>query len=214
MIIEQKQNGGSMNKTTHIFKPVFGSTWKKLPPVFKKRYINRSFSHDITTVEGTMDISFSKMMSCLMPFFKLFHVLVPYPGNNIPVKVDFRSQIDSNAVFLDRTFYFPEKQPYAFNSCMHIIKDNDVIERMSFGMCWKMHCFYEDQKVVMQHKGYLWKIFGLNIPLPLEILIGKGHAEEERVDDNTYRVTMTLSHRFFGILYRYSGHFTFKKLPI
>src|SRR6185312_9556995 len=183
----------NMNKSEQTFKSIFGSAWEKLPPVFQKRYSNRPYSHDITTVEGKMDITLSKAMSCLAPLLRLLHVLVPYKGKNIPVKVDFRSEIDSTAVCLDRKFYFPGKQPYEFNSRMQIIKDNDVIERMSFGVSWKSYYFYDSEKVIMQHKGYVWKIFGLNIPLPLEIFIGKGHAEEEAIDDNSYRVTMAIS---------------------
>lgn len=202
-----------MNKREQIFKSVFGSTWDKLPPVFQKRYMNRPYSNDITTVEGKMDISFSKVMSCLMPFFRLFHVLVPYKGNGIPVKVDFRSEAHSDAVYLDRKFYFPDKQPYEFNSCMRAIKENDVVERMSFGVSWRTNYFYDGNKVVMQHRRYVWRIFGLNIPLPLEILLGKGHAEEEVVDDNTYRVTMRMTHPLFGAMYSYSGNFTFTRLP-
>jgi hypothetical protein len=202
-----------MNKKEQIFKPVFGSTWEKLPPVFQKRYLNRPFSHDISSVEGEMDISFSKTMSYLMPIFRLLHVLVPYKGKNIPVKVDFRSQINSDAVYLDRKFYFPGKQPYEFNSRMQIIKDNEVVERMAFGVGWRTHYFYDGKKIVMQHIGYVWRVLGLNIPLPLEIFVGKGHAEEEVIDDNTYKVTMTMSHPLFGTMYSYSGNFSFKRLP-
>jgi hypothetical protein len=200
-----------MNKQEQLFKAVFGSAWDKLPPVFQKRYMNRPYSHDITTVEGEMNINFSKIMSCLMPFFRLFHVLVPYKGKNIPVTVDFRSQND--AVCLDRKFYFPHKKPYEFNSCMHVINENDVVERMSLGLGWRTHYFYDGKKVIMQHKGYVWRIFGLNIPLPLAIFVGVGHAEEEMIDDNSYRVTMSMSHPWFGIMYSYSGNFTFTRLP-
>lgn len=202
-----------MNKREQIFKSVFGSAWEKLPPVFQKRYMNHPYSNDITTVEGEMDISFSKVMSCFVPLFRLFHVLVPYKGKNIQVKVDFRSQIDSAGVCLDRKFYFPGKKPYEFNSCMHVIKNNDVVERMSFGMGWRIHYFYDGKKIVMQHKCYVWRIFGLNIPIPLEIFVGIGHAEEEVIDDNSYRVTMTMSHPLFGTMYSYSGNFNFKRVP-
>lgn len=202
-----------MNKQQQIFKSTFGSAWDKLPLVFQKRYMNRSYSNDMITVDGKMDIHFSKIMSCLVPFFRLFHVLVPYQGKNIPVKVDFRSEINSDGVYLDRKFYFPGKSPYAFNSCMQVIKDSDVVKRMSFGMGWRTHYFYDGKKVVMQHKGYVWRVFGLNIPIPLEIFVGKGHAEEEVIDDNSYRVTMTMIHPWFGMMYSYSGNFTFTRLP-
>lgn len=202
-----------MNKKEQIFKSVFGPSWDTLPPVFQKRYINHPYSKDVITVEGKMDISFSKAMSYLMPFFKLFHILVPYKGKNIPVKVDFCSQLHSDVVCLNRKFYFPNKAPYEFNSRMHIIKNNDVVEFMSFGIGWRTHYFYDGQKIVMQHKGYVWRIGGLIIPLPLAIFIGTGHAEEEMIDDNSYRITMTMSHPLFGTMYSYSGNFTFTRLP-
>ena len=52
-----------MTKREQIFKSVFGTAWDKLPPVFQKRYINRPYSNDITSLEGEMDISFSKIIS-------------------------------------------------------------------------------------------------------------------------------------------------------
>jgi len=83
---------------------------------------------------------------------------------------------------------------------------------MSFGIGWRMHYFYDGKKIVMQHKGYVWRVFGLNIPIPFVIFIGKGHAEEEVIDDNSYRITMTIAHPWFGTMYSYSGNFTFKRL--
>lgn len=195
-----------------IFKSVFKTSWERLPPVFQKRYANQPYTNEIATVEGQMEIRFSKFMSLIMPLLRLFHVLVPYQGKNIPVTVNFRSALNSDDFFLDRTFYFPGKPPYAFNSCVQVIKDAEVIERMAFGIGWKMHYFYDGKKIVMQHKGYVWNIFGYNMPLPLEIFIGKGHAEEEPIDDNSYRISMTISHALFGTLYDYSGNFTFKRL--
>lgn len=203
-----------MNKKEPLFKTALGSAWDHLPPTFQKRYMNRPFSHDMITVEGKMDIHFSKIMSCLMPFFRLFHVLVPYKGNNISVKVDFRSEVNSDAVYFDRKFYFPGKPLYQFNSRMHVIGHQDVIERMAFGMGWRTHYFYDGKKIVMQHKGYVWRIFGLNIPIPLNIFVGIGHAEEEVIDDHSYRVTMTMTHPWFGTMYSYSGDFTFTRLSI
>jgi hypothetical protein len=193
------------------FKSVFKTTWEKLPPVFLKRYANRPYSNDFASVEGKMEVSFSKLMRCMMPILRFMHILVPYQGKDISVKVDFRSTADSDATFLDRKFYFPGKQPYEFNSCVQPIKDTEVIEFMSYGIGWKMHYFYDGEKVIMEHKGYVWKLFGYNIPVPLGILIGKGHAEETVIDENSYRVTMSISHRLFGTLYSYAGDFTFTR---
>ena len=130
-----------------------------------------------------MDLSFSKVMSYFLPLFRLLHVLVPYEGKNVLVKVDFCSHENMNTVSLDRKFYFTGKPPYPFYSSMYIIKDNEVVEGMAFGLGWKSHYSFDGKKIVMQHKGYVLKILGSTIPLPLELFIGKGHAEEEAIDD-------------------------------
>ena len=129
-----------------IFKAVFGSDWERLPIVFQKRYMHHPYSNDQFTVEGTMDIYLSKWMLFFAPIFKLFRTLVPYQGKAVPVVVNFHSQTDSDGVYLDRTFYFPGKKPYSFNSCMRVIKGNDVVERMSLGLGWRSHYFYDGKK--------------------------------------------------------------------
>ena len=201
------------SKCEQTFKSIFGAAWRTIPPVFQKRYINRAFSNDISIIEGTMDIHYSKLMSWVIPAFRLLRILAPYKGNNVPVKVSIRSQIDSDAICLDRKFYFTKKRPYEFNARLQMIGSNDVIELMRFGLSWRNHYFYDGKKVVMQHKGYLWRVLGFNIPLPLEIILGRGHAEEIAIDDDTYNLTITMTHALLGPIYRCSGEMKIKSLP-
>jgi hypothetical protein len=201
-----------MNQAEPIFKAVFGQQWASLPLVFKKHYANRPFCGDVSTVEGRMDIDYSKLMSCLLPVFRLFHVLVPYKGKDVPVTVDYRSKVDSAAFYLDRLFYFPGKKPYHFCSHMKAIKNDEMIEVMRYGLGWRMRYFYDGSKVILQHKGYVLELCGMSIPLPLEWLLGKGHAEEEVIDESTFHVNMTMTHPLFGQMYRYTGTFKFKSL--
>lgn len=200
-----------MQSNEPVFKSVFKSTWDNLPPVFQKRYANRPYSNDLATVEGKMEVSFSRLMYCMMPILRLLHILAPYQGKDIPVTVNFCSSPDSEATCLDRKFYFPGKQAYEFNSRVQHIKDSEVVEYMSFGIGWKIHYFYDGMKVIMEHRGYVLNLLGYNIPIPLGLLIGKGHTEETVIDDNSYRVTMTISHKLFGTLYSYAGDFTFTR---
>lgn len=201
-----------MNKSESIFAPIFRDQWERLPSVFQKHYANHPFTTDEAIVEGKMDITISKLMCCFTPFLKWFNVLVPYQGRDIPVTVRFCSKQDSSQLHLLRTFYFPNKNPYEFNSCMQVMGKEDVIERMKFGLGWRMRYFYDGTKVIMQHKHYVLKIMKWWVPLPLEIIMGKGYAEEEVIDANTYRVTMMMRHALLGELYRYEGNFTFTSL--
>ena len=67
------------------------------------------------------------------------------------------------------------------------------------------------KKIVMQHKSFVWMPFGLMIPLPVEFFLGKGYAEEVMIDDNSYRISMTMTHPWFGLMYSYAGDFSFKR---
>lgn len=199
-----------MKTTDPTFKRIFGLAWDNLSPIFHKRYGNRPFSSDRFTFEGKMDIYVSKWMSFIAPLFSLLHLLTPRQGSNIFVSVDFRSQENNDAVYLDRKFYFSMKNPHIFNSAMSITNDNEVIERMALGLGWKTHYFYDGKKVIMQHKGFVLSLLGYTLPLPIECLIGKGYAEEEAIDDNSYRMLMTITHPWLGLLYSYRGDFYFK----
>ena len=152
-----------------------------------------------------MEIRYSRIMACFMPVFRLLHILVPYEGKRVPVKVNFRSEMNSDIVHIQREFNVPGIKPYAFNSHLHILGENDVIEGMGWGMGWRMHYFFDGQKVVMAHKGYVLRLWGFNIPLPLSFFVGKSYAEEVPINDNTYRVNLTMTHAWFGLMYYYSG---------
>lgn len=193
-----------------MFTSVFQEKWKDLPKVLQKRYSNRAYSDDIVTVDGKLDVHCSWLIRLLKPFLKIFNVLVPYQGKNIPVSVSFVSKSDSETLYFNRTFSFPDKKPYRFYSRMVRLKGDDVIEFMRFNIGWRMSCFYDGKKVVLQHRGYVWKFFGLLIPLPINLLMGKGYAEEEAISDNEFRMYFEIRHRLFGKVYGYGGNFTIR----
>lgn len=190
-----------------IFQSVFGEQWQTLPPVMHQHYANRPCSHDTVIVEGTMDISFGTLAKILNPLLRILGALVPYQGTHIPTTVTFRSEPDSNAFCFDRAFHFPEKPVYHFRSRMIPQGGNLIIEYMRFGIGWRTAYTYEQGKVFMRHKGYVWKLFGIVIPLPLALLFGKGYAEEEAISDTSFRMRMEVVHPLWGEVYAYQGTF-------
>jgi hypothetical protein len=197
-----------MKRSEPIYQSVFGKQWENLPPVFRKRYANNSYSHDLIAVSGKLNIHYSRLMAFLMPLLKLCGALVPYKGKEIPVTVNFQSQPDSAIVNFNRTFYFPGDKPYEFFSHIEKISGNDVVEFMRFGFAWRALYSYDGTKIVMQHHGYVWKLFGKFIPLPLSLLMGKCYAEEEALSENSFRMMMRLTHPLFGNIFEYNGEFT------
>lgn len=202
-----------MNKDEPLFKPVFNQQWPILPDAILKRYSNRPYSNDLVTVEGKLNIRFSRVMKFFMPILKIFKVLVPYQGNDIPVTVNFRSTLDSKNIYFERTFYFPEKKPYRFKSYLQAVNANDVVEFVCLGLGWRMKFDYLDEKVRMQHNGYVCKIFGKLIPIPLRFLFGEIYAEEIATSDHSFCMLMKITHPLFKTLFEYSGEFVIVSSP-
>ncbi|PIR38116.1 MAG: hypothetical protein COV35_07705 [Alphaproteobacteria bacterium CG11_big_fil_rev_8_21_14_0_20_39_49] len=195
------------DKDQPTFRPIFGDSWSSLPPVMSKHYANRPYSNDIVTVKGKMDVKFNWFIKLMSPFLRLSGALVPYEGNDIPTIVRFKSEPHSNVFCFDREFRFVNKKPFHFNSRMIPQNGNEVIEFMRFGIGWKCKYSYDGKKVVLAHKGYVWKIFNINIPVPIGLLLGSGYAEEEALSDNSFKMKMVITHMLFGKMYEYKGTF-------
>jgi len=190
-----------------IFQSVFAAQWETLPAVMHKHYANRPFSHDVVMVEGKMDVEFGWLVKLFSPMLRLVGALVPYQGQGIPVEVYFRSEPDSARYCLDRVFHFPNKKPYVFYSKMVQLEGSIIIEFMKYGIGWKHRYYYNGDKVILEHMGYVWKVLGKIIPVPLGVLLGRGYAEEEALDEDRFRMKMNIIHPLFGKMYEYRGEF-------
>ena len=65
----------------------------------------------------------------------------------------------------------------------------------------------EEGALVFRDEGYVWRLFGYDLPLPVGLLLGTGYIEERPLDDRSFSMRMTLQHPLFGELFRYSGVF-------
>lgn len=172
-----------------------------------KHYAVRPDSNDVVTVEGTLDVN----TSLPVRLAGLLGILVPASGQNVPVTVTFSSSQSSHAFHFDRVFHYPDRKPYHFRSSMIPVGGNELVEVMRFGLGW--HCAYDwdGETVILSHRGYVWRILGYTIPLPLGWLIGTGYAEEVPLSDDTFSMWTHTKHPWFGETFRYSG--TFKVVP-
>lgn len=200
-------------KDAPIFQSVFGQNWGALPPVMKKHYANRPHTNDKVTTEGVMKIESSFLGRLLTPLFMLAGTLVPHEGNDIPVTVNFLSSPTSNRFSFDRTFFFPGKKPYRFFSRMQPLKNNELVEFMRFGFGWHAAYSWNGTKVILDHKGYVLNFFGMLLPIPLDLVMGKGYAEETPIDDDHFSMMMEIRHPLWGKIYGYSGTFKITGVP-
>ena len=169
----------------------------------KRHYAVRPFSVDTVQVDGHLDVHVSWPMRMLS---RLTGMLVSYSGKNVPVSVVFRSD-PAGGFQLDRTFHFPDQGQFKFLSSMQWVGQNELIEFMRFGFGWKLAYEWEAGKAVLRHRGYVWRFLGFMIPVPLALVIGRGHAEEEPLTDDRFQMWMYVKHPLFGVTFSYSGTF-------
>jgi len=203
-----------MNKTDPTFKSIFAEKWDLLPTVMKKHYANKPFSDDVVTVKGKMNFIIAPWAAWVMPLFKWLKIIVPYAGENIDVTVNFRSEPDTSVYQFDRWIYFPGKKPYNFLSRMYNTEGSEIVERLNFGICWRMNYDFDGEKVLLLHKGYCLKIFGKFIPFPISFIVGKGNAEEIALDEDRFSMRMTITHPLFGVYYEYNGIFKVEEMKL
>jgi hypothetical protein len=201
-----------MNPNDPIFKSVFGKDWDNLPSVMQKHYAVRPNSDDQVTVKGKLDIKISRFVSLMARFTGM---LLAHSGDAIPVTVIFRSDDKSDknpsrqskSFYFDRTFHFPDKGDITFRSRMEHVKDNILIEFMRFGIGWKLSYQWDGEKVILQHEGYVWQLFGWMIPIPLSLIMGKGYAEEVPLSKDRFSMWTHANHGLFGSTFGYAGEF-------
>lgn len=198
-------------KPEPIFKSVFGASWNALPPVMKKHYANRPYSNDLATVEGTLDVKCAAPFRLLAPLMKLAGQIPLRTERNVPVTVDFQSDMSSPMFHFNRGFRFKNTAPYSFRSRMVQVNGNQVAEIMRLGLTWKLEYLWDGRKVFLRHRGYALHLFGAFIPLPLTALLGTVYAEEMAIDDDTFEMINRITHPWWGTIYEYKGRFTVTK---
>jgi hypothetical protein len=187
-----------------IFKSIFGEKWNSLPAVIRDHYRVRPYSDDVVIAKGALDIKVSWFMGLMA---RLTGMLVSYSGSGIPTTVTFRSGTESDAFHFDRVFHFPDKGEIRFRSRMEWMGNNELIEFMGFGIGCRTAYEWNGDSVILEHRGYVWRLFGILIPLPLTAVIGKGRAEEKPISDASFSMWTHINHPLFGEALRYSGTF-------
>ncbi len=202
-----------MKKTDPIFKQILGDNWDKLGTVIQEHYFLKPYSDDYICVTGEMDeIYHSKIAKLLIPFGLLFGAIVPYNDTQVPIDVHYNSKPDNATLYWDRVFKLNNRKTFHFKSYMEQHSGNEVIEYVRFGLGMKLAVTVEDGAIIFHDKGYVMKILGFKIPLPINLLFGNATIEERPIDDTNFSMKMIIKHPLFGVMFRYSGQFQFTKV--
>lgn len=201
-----------MKNIDPIFKQILGVSWNNLGKVIKEHYFLRPYSSDYIYVTGEMEeIYHSNIAKLLIPFGLLFGAIVPYKGKQVTIDVHYNSSPDNSNLYWDRVFKFKNRKAFHFKSYMEYQSGNEVIEYVRFGLGMKLAVSTENNAIIFHNIAYVWKIMGIKIPIPVNLFFGNAYIEERPIDDKHFSMKMIIKHPLFGVLFRYSGQFSFDK---
>ncbi len=201
-----------MIKTDPIFKQILGDNWDNLGKVIQDHYFLKPYSDDYICVTGEMDeIYHSHIAKLLIPFGLVFGAIVPYNDTNVAIDVHYNSKRNDSKLYWDRVFKFKNHKTFHFKSHMEQQSGNQVIEYVRFGIGMKLAVSAKDGAILFHDKGYVWKVMGFKIPIPINLLFGNAYIEERPIDNEYFSMKMIIKHPLFGVMFRYSGKFKFTK---
>ncbi|OJV85743.1 MAG: hypothetical protein BGO43_13375 [Gammaproteobacteria bacterium 39-13] len=91
---------------------------------------------------------------------------------------------------------------------------NQIVELTKSRFGWKCAYDYENNKVKLKHQGFIWKFFSWMIPLPISLILGKCHAEENAISETAFNMHMQFIHPLFGVTYEYYGTFEIVEIKV
>ena len=197
------------NTGVPVLKQALGHEWDSLSPSVQAHYGLSPFTDQQIRVKGVMDrVSHSRLAALIAPFTTLAGALIPYTGTNVPVDVLNYSRPGKAAYFWHRTFFFPGRKPFLFRSSMLCTAPGEVTEFVRFGLGIRLGVSVSDGRLVEHDRGYIWKVAGWTIPLPLNLMMGTSTIEEFGVSSREFGMRMALIHPLFGETFAYAGQFS------
>lgn len=193
-----------------VMQKALGKKWDNLGGSIKKHYDLTPGTEGEVTVAGTMDeVTHSIWAKPIIIIGQLFGALVPYKGTNVPVIAkNWTQSNNSKALFWYRTFTFPGKQPYIFESRMEHYKEDEIVEFVRFNLGVRMQVSEKDGSLIYKNVDYIWKLGKLTIHVPNWLTLGDADIIETPVSDTQFIMDFTMRHPMFGLMFRYRGSFT------
>ena len=187
-------------KRESIIKQALGSQWQELPPALQAHYL-----YDENKDVGTLDIDYPGWMQIFLNILHWFGALLNQRGTSLQTTVS--KHMEGDRQYWKRAITLPDGNIIYFSSTWVYAGNNQLIEYVNpvMGICMAVHV--EEGKLYYEGQHFIFKLFGLSIPLPEWLLLGHTHIVETAEDEKHFSMDFRMLHPMFGEIYRYSGKF-------
>jgi predicted DCC family thiol-disulfide oxidoreductase YuxK len=214
LLLKRKHVGRIDNlelKKEPLFRDVFGARWDDLSPAFQKYYSIPPYGDDEIMLKGKVDVYCASPLRWLSPILSLLGQVPVVNEKEVPAALRLTGNRDVKVVRERRSYAFNKSALYTVRSQLVPLQDGEVIKLMPFGFGWKAKVEWDDHKVSYTHQGYIIRLFGHFVPLPITWILGQVSTEEMVTDTMTFEMHTRVMHPWWGCFYKVFGQFKILK---
>jgi hypothetical protein len=197
--------------TANIRRLIGDTEWFSLSPAVRARFDGHAASAEYEGVFDEVHASFAGKllaMCCRL----LGTPVAPFTGTNIPATVHVFAIPDGGTAW-QRTYRFPGRAPCVVESVKRLAREGTLVEALPAGMRMALDVYARDDILHFVSTAYYFELGGLRIHLPAWLPPGITHVQHIDLGDGTFRFTMTVRHRWLGLVFHQTGCFRDPEVP-
>jgi Domain of unknown function (DUF4166) len=183
--------------------------WRQLPYAIQKRFSKRLEAGQTATYAGTIDhIEMSKGGRFLAQFLRIIGAPLPLRNETgVAAVVTVTEDGKTGGQIWSRLYASRSHFPQIIQSSKCFSGPTGLEEYIGFAIAMALTARTTDTAMIFESAGYCLKLGKWRLAIPSFMTPGQVTVTHEEVTGDTFRFTLQLAHRVFGILISQSGVF-------
>jgi len=192
-----------------VIREHLGNDWDKLNPNVQQRFSSDPAEDQTIHYQGKIDTQ----RSCAGWLFAhltriVGNPLTPYKGKAVPLDVRLFREANTQGVYWERTYHFPNKRPYVVTSIKKTGRHGEMLECVGGGFGMVLDVYTENQQLHFRSTRYFWQCGSLRVLLPHLITPGQTDVVHADLGDGNFRFTISMTHPLLGRTFFQDGIFS------
>ena len=213
LVVDPDRAGWQLKSTVvpdQSYRDALGEeAWLRLRPEIRQRFCVKPANGEEIRYAGVMhraDLSWAGWLFAQVCRL-LGAPLMPFRGQEIPMKIVLAPDDLSGGVSWERTYELPDRVDFTVRSCKIPSNKSCFIESLGRGLCMRLVLSEFDGNLRFRSEAYLVQLFGLSVRIPALLTPGVTTVDHIQVAGNTFIFRMSVDHPLLGTTVFQEGTF-------
>jgi len=190
----------------HGLREVLGAdAWTRLPEAVRERFAETAALADYA---GAFEVVQASLLGRMFAWLGTLFGTPVAPRTEVNVAALVHVRPEPAGVGWDREYRWADGTSTLVKSTKVVTADGQLIEKLPARLCMPLHTYEDGGVLHFVSRGYYFDLgLGLKLWLPGLFSPGVTHVEHIDLGHGWFRFTMSVTHRWFGILFFQTGRF-------